>query len=52
MWIVNLNNVTVEVHRDPHFTGYGAKSVLQAGDQAVPQAFPYVVVNVAELLKK
>lgn len=49
VWIVNLNNATVEVYLDPHFTGYGAKSVLQAGDQSVPQAFPDVVVNVAEL---
>ena len=51
VWIVNLNDETIEVYREPHFTGYGSKTILRAGDQAVPQAFPDVTVNVAELLK-
>jgi Uma2 family endonuclease len=52
VWIVNLADLTVEVYLEPHFTGYGSKNILRAGDQAKPQAFPDVVVNVAELLKR
>ena len=52
VWIVNLNDETMEVYREPHFTGYGSKTILHAGDQAVPQAFPDAVLNVAELLKR
>ena len=52
VWIVNLNEATVEVYREPHFTGYGSKTVLRAGDQAVPQAFPDAAVDVAELLRR
>ena len=52
VWIVNLNNASVEVYRDPHFTGYGSKTVLAAGDQVAPQAYPDAVVNVAELLRR
>jgi Uma2 family endonuclease len=52
VWIVNLNELTVEIYREPNFTGYGSKTILQAGDQAVPLAFPDVIVDVAELLKR
>jgi Uma2 family endonuclease len=52
VWIVNLTEQAVEIHREPHFTGYGAKTILRAGDQAKPQAFPDAVVDVAELLKR
>ena len=52
VWIVNLPNATIEVYRDPHFTGYGSKSVLGVGDQVAPQAFPDAVVGVTELLKR
>jgi Uma2 family endonuclease len=52
VWIVNLADLTVEVYREPHFTGYGSKTVLRAGDKASPQAFPDVAVDVAELLKR
>ena len=52
VWIVNLNALTIEVYREPHFTGYGSKTVLRAGDQALPQAFPDAAVDVAELLKR
>ena len=51
VWIVNLVDLTVEVYREPHFTGYGSKTILRAGDQARPRAFPDVTVDVAELLK-
>lgn len=52
VWIVNLNESTVEVYREPNFTGYGSKTVLRAGAQAQPLAFPDVAVDLAELLKR
>ena len=52
VWIVNLNNMTIEVYREPHFTGYGSKTILRAGDTIAPLAFPDAAVDVAELLKK
>ena len=51
VWIVNLNEQTIEVYRDPHFTGYN-ETVLRAGDQAAPRAFPDAIVDVAGLLKR
>lgn len=52
VWIVNLQDATIEVYREPHFTGYGSKTLLRSGAQARPLAFPDVVVDVAELLKR
>ena len=52
VWIVNLNELTLDIYREPHFTGYGSKTILRAGDQARPLAFPDVAVDVAELLKR
>ncbi|PWU21100.1 MAG: Uma2 family endonuclease [Verrucomicrobia bacterium] len=52
VWIVNLNDQTIEVYREPTFTGYASKVVLRAGDQAAPQAFPDLRLDVTELLKR
>ena len=52
VWIVNLNDLVLEIFREPHFTGYASKTVLRAGDQVSPQAFPDAVVDVGELLKR
>ncbi len=52
VWIVNLADLTIEVYREPHFTGYGSKTVVRAGEQVSPQAFPDVLVDVRELLKQ
>ena len=52
VWIVKLNEQTIEVDRQPHFAGYGSKVILGAGDKASPQAFPDVSLDVAELLKR
>ena len=52
VWIVNLNEPSLEVYRDPHFNGYSSKSVLGAGDQVAPQAFSDVLVSVGELLRR
>jgi Uma2 family endonuclease len=51
-WIVDLNHETIEVYREAHFTGYGNKIILHAGDVARPSAFPDVAVSVAELLQR
>ena len=52
VWIVNLVDQTIQVHREPHFTGYGSKTILRAGDKATPQIFPEVTVGIAEFLKR
>jgi len=52
VWIVNLRDQSLEVYREPHFTGYGSKTVVRAGDTVAPLAFPDASVDVAELLKK
>jgi len=52
VWIVNLNELTIEVYREPNFTGYGSKTILRAGETIAPLAFPDAVVDVAELLKR
>ena len=52
VWIVNLNDLALEIYREPQFDGYSSKTVLRAGDQAQPLAFPDAVVDVAELLKR
>jgi Uma2 family endonuclease len=51
-WIVNLNDQIIEVYCGPNFTAYNNKSVLNAGDRAVPQAFPDLVLEVSELFKR
>jgi Uma2 family endonuclease len=52
VWIVDLNEQTIEIYRQPHFAGYGEKAILREGDKASPQSFPDAVVDVAELLKR
>lgn len=52
VWIVNLVQLTIEIYRDPNFTGYESKKVFRAGDKISPAAFPDAIVDVAELLKR
>jgi Uma2 family endonuclease len=52
VWIVDLNDAAIEVYCEPHFTGYTRKTILRAGDQAKPAAFPDVTVDIAELLRR
>lgn len=52
VWIINLADLTIEVYREPHFTGYGSKTFLHAGEKVSPQTFPDAVVEVAELLQR
>jgi Uma2 family endonuclease len=51
VWILNLPAKTIEVYREPHFTGYGVNKILRVGDKASPLAFPDVTIDVEELLK-
>ena len=52
VWVVNLRDHVIEVHREPNFTGYGSKTVLRVGDKVSSQTFPDAVVDVGELLKQ
>ncbi len=52
VWIVNLEDRTVEVYREPHLTGYGSTTILRPGAKACPLAFPDAAVDVAELLRQ
>lgn len=52
VWILNLSERALEVYREPHFAGYGSRTVLREGDQARPLAFPDAVVEVANLLRQ
>jgi Uma2 family endonuclease len=52
VWIVNLLEETVEVYREPNFTGYGGKTILRAGDPASPLGFPDAIVDVAALFRR
>jgi Uma2 family endonuclease len=52
VWIVNLEEAAIEIYRDPHFDGYSSKTVLRAGDEARPLAFPDVAVEVGKLLTR
>jgi Uma2 family endonuclease len=49
-WILNLRAKTLEVYREPHFSGYGSNTTLHTGDTASLLAFPDTVVPVSEVL--
>ena len=52
VWIVNLVDKTIEIHREPNFADYASRVVLSAGDMATPLAFPDAAVDVALLLQR
>ena len=52
VWIVDLNELTIEVYREPSYSGYKSRTMLSAGDQGCPLAFPDVAVDVGDLLKR
>jgi Uma2 family endonuclease len=52
VWLLNLLDRTIEVYREPTFTGYSSQAVLQAGEKACPLAFPDAAVEVAALLRR
>ena len=51
VWIVNLLARTIEIYREPHFSGYSWHRFLGSGEKASPLAFPDVGLEVAELFK-
>lgn len=51
VWIVNLPERTIEVYREPHFTGYGSRSRCRDGELVRSQACPDVALDIAELLR-
>ena len=51
VWLLNLPEKVLEVYRDPNFTGYSSHTVLRAGQEARPLAFPDAAVEVAALLR-
>jgi len=51
VWIVNLDQSTLEVYREPQFDGYGSTQFLHAGDRVAPAQFPDAVIEVSELLR-
>ena len=50
MWLLNLPEKTLEIYREPNFTGYSFHAVLRAGQEARPLGFPDAAVDVAALL--
>jgi hypothetical protein len=52
VWIVNLTEETLEIYREPNFTGYSSVQTLRPGDQASPSRFPNAVIDVAQLLSR
>jgi len=52
VWIVNLKEKSIEVYRDPNFTGYANKVVLHPGEQARIQMFPELTVDLSELMRR
>jgi len=51
-WMVNLEDETIEVYREPHLAGYASTTLVRPGEKARPLALPDVAVDVAELLKR
>jgi Uma2 family endonuclease len=52
VWIVNLDDHFVEVHRTPEKGSYTHVQQVRPGEFATPLAFPDVRVNVAQLLHR
>ena len=52
VWLVNLNDQTIEVYRQPQPEGFVFKTILRAGDKAAPQSFPDAAIDVEELLQR
>ena len=51
VWIVNLRDQTLEIYRNPHFSGSRRKIIFGSNSQVAPLAFLDAVVDVTELLK-
>ncbi|MFN8526203.1 MAG: Uma2 family endonuclease [Chloroflexota bacterium] len=50
LWVVNLKEESLVVHRKPTDHGYSDVTVLRSGDRVAPIALPDLTIDVAELL--
>jgi Uma2 family endonuclease len=50
VWLVNINQQSIEVHREPAFNRYGNVQHFQRGQQLSVQAFPDIRLTVDEIL--
>ena len=50
VWLVNLTDDRLEVHRDPMAGRYRHARILQRGESVGPEAFPDLSVAIADLL--
>lgn len=51
VWLINLPEQTIEVYREPHFSGYSSVTKLRAGETARTQVFPDVSIEIGSLLR-
>ena len=49
-WLLNISEEHLEVHRHPTPDGYQEVRILHRGDAITPQAFPDLMLTVADLL--
>ncbi len=49
-WLLNLNDLCLEVYRKPNGESYAEKTTLQAGDSVTLSQFPDLSIQVAEIL--
>lgn len=50
LWIINLENQTVEIYRDPQSDGYKDCHTFHPGDKIAPKAFPAFSMSVKDIL--
>ncbi len=50
LWIVNLTNSSVEIHRQPTEAGYLLNAIVRRGDKLTPDALPSVSLSVEDIL--
>lgn len=51
VWIVNLTNRSVEVHRERCRDGYDVRQVAERGNHVTPQALPHLTIAVDDILR-
>lgn len=50
LWVVNLTNRTIEVHRQPSEAGFLSSFIARSGDVVTPVAFPSLPLAVDDIL--
>jgi Uma2 family endonuclease len=49
-WLLNLNDLCLEVYREPHGENYAQKSTLRKGDTVTLSQLPNISIQVADIL--